>query len=414
MLTPGYHSFCISPYEYIIFDRTQVHCTAFLRFPGGPNVTEPSDSDFLCAVCRAAEATVYCPTDNSQFCGECDTASHTGDRSGHERLSIVDQRLQSEFCPAHPRRLIAFYCPECRSSVCRRCKTKGGKTDADGHLLVPIKRAYNQAVRSASVPDPVIASRRAVIARKMALCSAILTELEGNQERLEFEITRIAEEAIEQERLIAGEKALAVRSVQTELSRKLAEMEALQRSLADHRRKSGPLAFLRAASTQAEEIVRMETTADLPLDLSARGEGVKSTGRAFVQATRQRLGQLQRAMGEDEGTRLTRWVAAFVPGFKDLCTDFEDGISLIHLLQELRPGAYPSVPYPALPETPVHKRVARRAAIAFARELGITGEFCEETLCGKDVGKIIALVRVIQRELGGTSGRSSRRAPASP
>jgi hypothetical protein len=416
MLRPGYHSFCISASECIVFDRSQVHCTALVRFAGGANAAEPSGADALCAACGASEATVYCATGGAQLCADCDAAAH----ADHERCSLADGRLQNEFCPFHPRKRVAFYCPECRCAVCRHCKVKGAHTDAAGHLLVPIRRAYKRALRATKRTDPVIAARRALIAERRALCEAVVSELAANQERLELEIARLVEEAIEQERLIAGEKALVVKSVQAELSRKLAEMAALERSFADLRRVSGPLAFLRAANAQAEILAAMQGTTDLPLDLSLQGDliiyGSKSSGRAFVKANRQRLGQIQRVLGEDDASHLTRWVAAFVPRFGDLCTDFEDGVALVQLLQELRPGEEPALPFDPLPETAAQKQAARRAAVAFARELGVTGDFNEETLCvrDRDATRIVALLRAVQRDLGGSSGRSSRSPRASP
>jgi hypothetical protein len=111
-----------------------------------------------------------------------------------------------------------------------------------------------------------------VIAEKVAAAEKLLDEIIANEASVETEIRKIAEEAIEQAQKLASEKALIVRSVQTELARKTAEIEALEKSLLAHRKKSGPQAFLRAVDRHSAIVSALQVTTDLPLDLTVHGD----------------------------------------------------------------------------------------------------------------------------------------------
>jgi prophage DNA circulation protein len=63
----------------------------------------------------------------------------------------------------------------------------------------------------------------------------MISEVLDHGAELEKQIRQTIENNVEQERTLASENALIVRSVQKELHRKLTEMEALQDSLDDPR-----------------------------------------------------------------------------------------------------------------------------------------------------------------------------------
>jgi hypothetical protein len=133
---------------------------------------------------------------------------------------------------------------------------------------VPISDAYAQALEATEGEDPILARRKAIIAEKLAASDKLLDEVLANETSVENEIRKIAEDAIEQARKLASDKALVIRSAQTELNRKLGEVEGLERSLLAHRKSSGPQAFLRAVDRQTAIVGTLQDTADLPPDLS--------------------------------------------------------------------------------------------------------------------------------------------------
>jgi hypothetical protein len=111
-----------------------------------------------------------------------------------------------------------------------------------------------------------------VIDEKLAAVDAILQDIYYNQNAVIREITRIAETAIDQARVLAGEKALAVRSAQTELRRKQQEMEAMDRCLLAHRKCSGPLIFLCASDRHSILTAKLQSTSDLPPDFTVQAD----------------------------------------------------------------------------------------------------------------------------------------------
>jgi hypothetical protein len=274
---PGYHSLVISgTNQFVVFNPAQVKVGYLARFAGGANIAESTALDNLCDLCGAEEATVFCLNCAAKLCAACDEASHAGNPilQRHERIPIAEARARMEFCPLHPKTRVEYYCPICKVPVCIDCKMTG--THSKGveatHALVPIQDAYTQALEATEPEDPIISRRRAAIADKRAASERLLDEILANEESVEAEIRKFAEEAIEQAKKLAGEKAVIVRSVQTELDRKAQELDALEESLRDHRKKSGPQAFLRAVDRQATILKGLQNTEDLPLDLTVRGD----------------------------------------------------------------------------------------------------------------------------------------------
>jgi hypothetical protein len=219
---------------------------------------------------------VWCLNCAAKLCEKCDRETHALNSvlSRHERLPIAEARARMEMCPLHPTSRVEYYCPQCQVPVCINCKLTGTHSTgpAASHVLVPIKDRYAQVLEATEQPDPILVRRKGAIATKLASSEKLLDEVLGNVETVENEIRKIGEDAVEQARKLAGEKALIVRSAQTELNRKLAELDALEKSLLAHRKKSGPQAFLRAVDRQTLIVADLKDTNDLPLDLSVRGD----------------------------------------------------------------------------------------------------------------------------------------------
>jgi hypothetical protein len=276
-LKPGYHSLCVSlTDEYVVFSAAQVNCGYLVKFAGGPNLAESTEEDNLCDVCRQREATVWCLNCAAKLCAECDKETHALNAvlEKHERIPIAEARSRIEFCPLHPTSRVEYYCPLCRTPVCINCKLTGTHSTgpAANHPLIPIREAYEQALESTTQEDPVLVRRKGAIREKLAASQKLLDQVLENEEEVEVKVKKIGEDAIAQARKLGGEKALVIRSVQTELARKLEEMDALERSLLAHRKKSGPQAFLRAVDRQALIVGALQGTDDLPLELSVHGD----------------------------------------------------------------------------------------------------------------------------------------------
>jgi hypothetical protein len=396
-----------------------------VRFSGGDNLAESTADDSLCDSCRTAEATIWCVNDAAKLCDACDAACHGRNAvlARHERLPLVDARALMEFCPEHGEHCrFEYYCRECHTSLCTKCKmagshSRGAKAE---HALVPIRDAYAEALAAMDAGDPIVNERRAVIAAKQSECDAMLQDVIANVEQVEEDIRQIVAETINQERECAGDKTLVIRSVQTELRRKLAEVVALERSLDDCRRVAGPQAFLRAVTSQARVVARSANNLDLPLEVTAQGDvlvhGAAVLDPVLVRSRSRKSRCRSRGFEkvafaeiEQEVIELNRWIRSILPEFTDLRTELELGVPLIDLLRVIQPDKRPSVPYPTVPTNAAEAREARAVAVQFARELGARGNYDESVLVvrGEDPTRIVRFLRLIQRDVAGVNRETS-------
>jgi hypothetical protein len=282
---------------------------------------------------------------------------------------------------------------------------------------VPIQDAYDTAAAQIDVPDPVFVERRTAIVAKLAECEKMMDEVFANLAQVEQKVADDIKEMIDEERLITGEKVNVIRSVQTELLRKKAEVEALERSFAEQRRFSAPQAFLTAANAQARIVGGIQSNVDLPLDITSQGDVVvHGSGPLDAVLVRARSRSKSRAFEkvsfaevEKEVLELNRWVRSILPEFTDLRTELEAGVTLISLLRVIQPDRRPSLPYSVSPANPAELREARVAAVQFAKELGARGYYDESVLVvrGADPSELIAFLRSIQRDVAGVSRETS-------
>jgi hypothetical protein len=99
--------------------------------------------------------------------------------------------------------------------------------------------------------------------------------------------------------------------------------------------------------------------------------------------------------------QLIEWIRRYVPDFEGLRTGFDSGVALIALLRALRPQMKPEMSYRENPKFPAQKAEVRVAALAFAKQIGVRGDFHESVLTASanESGphpKLIALVKAIQ------------------
>lgn len=288
-LRSGYHSLCVSANgDYVVFNSAQIKTCHLVKFAGGKNLEEATSDDDICDLCGVNKATIWCVNDSAKLCHQCDDESHKGNKilSRHKRMNLTDARALMEFCPLHPDTRVEYYCSQCQVPVCLSCKMTGShsKGSAASHPLVPIRNAYNEALEAAQHPDPVFKRRRQQIEEKIQASEIKLHSIIENAEDVESEIMRIAQQAINHTKQLAGEKALIVRSNKTELVRKLNELDSLSSFIDVHKSSSGPLSFLRAFDRQAMIINSLQGTSDLPLDLTVEPD-LTVFGSIDVEAT---------------------------------------------------------------------------------------------------------------------------------
>jgi hypothetical protein len=227
-------------------------------------------------MCGDQLAVVWCVNDSAKLCESCDEQSHKHNHihRKHQRIPLSDARAMMETCPDHPDVRVDYYCPLCQAPVCVNCKMTGhhSKGEAATHTLVSIGDVYRQAILATEKDDPIVVQRDDLIQQKFNEADRLLQEILENEQKVEAEIQKKAQAAIRQARQLAGEKALIVRSVQTELQRKQEEMKALTRSIQIHKTGSRPLAFLRASDRHALLVSSLQGPADLPASLTVRGD----------------------------------------------------------------------------------------------------------------------------------------------
>jgi hypothetical protein len=288
-LKSGYQSLCVgSTSEYVIFDPAQVKGCHLIKFAGGGNLAEVGETVEVCDICQKNQATIWCVNDSAKLCKECDAESHKHNHilAKHRRIPLSDARALMECCPDHPDSRVEYYCRQCQAPICVSCKMTGSHSvgETASHPLIPIGEAYNQAVQANEKEDPIITLRKTAVQEKLINAEKALQEILDNQQAVENEIRRKANAAIQKVRQLAGERALIVRSVQTELQRKQDEMDTIAQSIAVHKKVCGPLAYLRASSRHAVLVSTFRGVSDLPPDVSVRGDLVVNGDLDVIQA----------------------------------------------------------------------------------------------------------------------------------
>ena len=181
---------------------------------------------------------------------ECDHESHAGKKmfERHKRIPIEDAMAAGDMCPVHGDSRVEFYCTKCKVPLCVTCKVTGShsKGDAASHKLIPIKDAYDMAVAAASEADGVVAERERMIDEQLKKVCQKLEGVVANEKDVEDEVMRIAHTVIENAKMLAGERALLLRSMRTELERKKDELKGVCEMLECHRAHSEQVLFVQA------------------------------------------------------------------------------------------------------------------------------------------------------------------------
>ena len=245
-LRDDYNSLCVSAEgDYVVFHSHQVKPCHLVRF-----TTVQEAGDNVCEVCGKRKAVVWCVNDSAKLCKECDHESHAGKKmfERHKRIPIEDAMAAGDMCPVHGDSRVEFYCTKCKVPLCVTCKVTGShsKGDAASHKPIPIKDAYDMAVAAASEADGVVAERERMIDEQLKKVCQKLEGVVANEKDVEDEVMRIAHTVIENAKMLAGERALLLRSMRTELERKKDELKGVCEMLECHRAHSEQVLFVQA------------------------------------------------------------------------------------------------------------------------------------------------------------------------
>ena len=245
-LRDDYNSLCVSGEgDYVVFHSHQVKPCHLVRF-----TTVQETGDNVCEVCGKRKAVVWCVNDSAKLCKECDHESHTGKKmfERHKRIPIEDAMAAGDMCPVHGDSRVEFYCTKCKVPLCVKCKVTGShsKGDAASHKLVSIKDAYEMAVAAASEADAVVVERERMIDEQLKKVCQKLEGVVANEKDVEDEVMRIARTVIENAKMLAGERALLLRSMKTELERKKEELKGACEMLECHKAHSEQVLFVQA------------------------------------------------------------------------------------------------------------------------------------------------------------------------
>jgi len=270
LLFDGFHTLCISEnHEFVIFNQNQLNTLHLIKFKGGKNIMPMSEHFHVCAICKKAEATIWCQNDKAALCEKCDKSSHSANQlmANHSRMPLFEGLLKNQECPIHPAVKVEYYCHQCHLPVCLECKVKGSHSQGDEskHMLVDFASVYKELVEEVSKPNELMNKVEALLMDTRSQQETKIQELLTNQAFVENKIHDIESnvtQAIHQHYI---EQALIIRSVKAELERKLEELQNHKKLIQYHKDQSEPLSFLTSYYNYLESLNEMSPCSDLPV-----------------------------------------------------------------------------------------------------------------------------------------------------
>ncbi|KAJ5079887.1 zinc finger protein constans-like 10 [Anaeramoeba ignava] len=242
---------------------------------------EESTDQNLCDFCEKKQATVWCENDKAKFCSECDLEYHSSNKllSRHKRVPITQAETSYGKCPIHPDVEIEFYCPICKISVCVHCKMVGNHStgEAATHKLIPINSAYQEAIVSSKINDPVLQRRKSTAISNEKLIQKRIEEIENNTKFIKEYLAKLVEQTTNTLDLLTEEKISILKSDQLNLFRQRNEIEWITSFLEKQRTELKPVDFLAAwnqhvkLKQEMHDFSQMKTHIDIENDLKIDG-----------------------------------------------------------------------------------------------------------------------------------------------
>ncbi|OQR92536.1 hypothetical protein ACHHYP_03526 [Achlya hypogyna] len=306
-LPSGYHSYYVAPkkapsgyyHEYVLNNTAQVLPQYLVRF--GYQVVDPTNQR-MCALCERSTASISCRTCAAELCASCDETSHSANKlmGRHKRTPVAsggsakylgdNAILPAVHCRLHETKAVEFYCPLCAVPVCVNCKMVGDHScgEKGGHRLISIADAYEQSLRESSKADPLIESRKLLIATKLGHIHDRAADVLRNKASVQALLQSTMETALAKLEEEARAKLSVLRCEELELQRQVQHIEWTDAFLMAQRKSLAPVEFL-TAWTQHKPL-RVEQR-DFPVAHAPLYESVK--------ADLQLVGRLQVVAGDD-------------------------------------------------------------------------------------------------------------------
>lgn len=264
----GYNTLRVSEDgDFIIYSQEQIKSVHLVRFLGGDNAEKKVEEVHICSNCGKPNATLWCEQDQVKLCAKCDAELHSGNKllMNHKRRLIKDAAAGMCPCPHHPQSVLQYYCEKCHMPVCMECKINGNhsKGEFQNHKLIPLEKAYKNAVDSLKRPTKALGLRTNKLENELKNTEDKLNMLLENTRSVEAEIQRIADEAIAHLRELSSRKATQIKSVKMELERKLEDINRIEENLKIHKENSDPVAFLEAFTHRNELEEEVQDNTDL-------------------------------------------------------------------------------------------------------------------------------------------------------
>lgn len=271
-LQEGYETLRVGDNRFVVFNPGQVRALHVCKFEYKEGFSDQEPCYHICDICGNHNATIYCEHDAKRLCTECDEKIHTNDfAKDHKRSNLLESLPYIQKCPEHKNCNVMYYCQKCHCPVCMECKVKGSHAhgEASKHKLVPIDRAYTEAMNILKRPQPFFDDRQRKIDSALEEMDEKLQEIKMNQKTVEDEIMRIAMKAIEDSRIQNAKVANAVKSKQVELQRKKEELRRQKSMLEIYKAKGEPVPLLETVFRN----MNLEKTLvdDLPPKIEAEG-----------------------------------------------------------------------------------------------------------------------------------------------
>lgn len=273
----GYNSIRISEdAKHVVFSAAQIKAQHIVRFVWVDGVSDADPVVNTCDKCRCPNASIYCRNCNKRLCQSCNNEIHLSSKffEDHQQEALAEALLNIQKCPEHKDYDVQYYCPKCNQPICVQCKVRGNHAHGEcaKHKLVPLAKAYSDAMALLKRPCPVFTSREQALVRALCDTEDALREVTNNQVSVEEEIMRIAHKAIEDSRLQSAKSAQKIKSARIEIMRKKSELDKQRCLLENYRRNAEPVPFLQTHFRNACLNANIRDNVDLPGPIDAKGD----------------------------------------------------------------------------------------------------------------------------------------------
>lgn len=281
-LLDGFDSLKISDNgEYMIFYANQVDTLHLIKVGGGKNISHEDPCVNICDNCSKPNAVLYCVQDSMKLCTACDEKIHKASEilKKHTRVPLGEAMVKNQKCPEHPDHNVEYYCMKCHQPICMECKVCGShsRSGANKHKLISIGEAYETQGRAVVEPNPIRVNRAKALKTAITETKNTIADVQKNLEQTIEEIQRVAQKAIEDARVQAGQRILVAQSALDELERKADELKAQRAIVAAYYTSGEPVDFLRAyhnnelLDNEIESSLDLQTCKEVEADLTVFG-----------------------------------------------------------------------------------------------------------------------------------------------